>query len=242
MNDSMKLYYDSESHEFSLTSSNKNEVVCDANQREIDVEIKDDDKGFIFRIRTRTTSKKAPKREYVYVDIYINDVLLLPLSLSCRKAYIHYHFGEYEIIFQQWGAGQTKNRSAHTIMQKDENINWYILLSQICDICNNYESWIVQEIERLIVLLETNNRNKFWDISTFIELTRRYEGIVPSIIPVIHNFVDKYCLDSMKKIVDFIADHKMQVTDIQHKKKCGDIIWNYIKDYILVQVPKEAEL
>lgn len=239
MNDSMKLYYGNESHEFSLVPSNKNEVVYDANQGGKDIKIKDGD-NHVFRVRIRTTSTKAPKREYVYVDIYINNVLLLPLSLSCRKADTRYPFREFDIIFQQWGAGQTKNRSAHTIMQKDEEISWDVLLSQICEICNNYESWIIHEVNQLIVLLETNNENKFWDISTFIELTRRYEDIVPSIIPVIHKFVDKYCFEAMKKIVDFTAEHKMQNKDIQHKIKCGDIIWNYIKDYILVQVPKET--
>lgn len=241
MNDSMKLYYGNESHEFSLVPSNKNEVVYDANQGGKDIKIKDGD-NHVFRVRIRTTSTKAPKREYVYVDIYINDVLLLPLSMSCRKADIRYHFGEHEVVFQQWGAGQTKNRSAHTIMQKDRDVKWDALLSKICYICNNYERWIVQEMEQLIVLLETNHKNKFWDISRFIEMARCYEVLAPSVIPVIHNFVDKYSFSAMKNIIDFISDHEIQITDMQDKIKCGDIIWNYIKDYTLGHMFNKIEL
>lgn len=240
MKDSLRLYYDTALQKFSFIPNSNSENVFDACERGLHANLEDNFEQDSFRITMRTISTKAPKRRYVYVDIYINGVLLLPLSLSCRKAYIYYHFGKHEIIFQQWGAGQTKQRTAHTIMQKDENINWSILLSQICRICNNYEVWIVQETEQLTVLLENNKKNKYWDIATFIELVRIYEGLVPGIIPVIHTFVDKYCLNAMKNLIDSTAKHKMKIKDMQHKTKCGDIIWNYIKDYLLVQVPKET--
>lgn len=241
MDDNMKLYFDMDSHVFSLMPINSNKVVFDTNQGEIDVKLVGH-RGDVFRIRIRRIGTKAPKKEYVYADIIINDVPLLPLSLACRKAYIHYHFGEHEITFQQWGAGQTKNRSAHTIMQKDRDVKWHALLSKICYICNNYERWIVQEMEQLIVLLETNHKNKFWDISRFIEMARCYEVLAPSVIPVIHNFVDKYSFSAMKNIIDFISDHEMQITDMQDKIKCGDIIWNYIKDYTLGHMFNKIEL
>lgn len=239
MKDNLKLYYDATLHAFSTSQSNTNHVVFEANQKEDPANVKGNIECDYFRIRMHTTCTIAPQKEYLYVDIYINDILLIPLSLSCRKADINYHFKEHEITFQQWGAGNNANQQAHTIMLRDKELDWSILLSKICQICNNYESWITQEIKQLIVSLETHSRTKFWDIATFIELARRYDVIVPEIIPVYRDFVDKYCYQAINELASYIERQHLEnkhweSIDRNNKAIYGDILWKYIKDYILL--------
>ena len=87
---------------------------------------------------------------------------------------------------------------------------------------------IKQETKQLIASLETHNRTKFWNIATFIELARRYDVIVPEIIPIYRKFVDEYCFVAMSELIKHIESNRLNG---KRKAVYGDIIWNYIKDY-----------
>lgn len=169
--------------------------------------------------------------QWLWVDISVLGNLLLPISMSCRKADTRYHFSEHEIAFQQYGPGHNRGKSPHTYMQTSKDyIDWDKAFNNIVNICNNYSEWITQETKQLIASLETYNRTKFWDIATFIELARRYDVIVPEIIPVYRSFVDEYCFVSMSELIKHIESNRL---NRKRKAIYGDIIWNYIKDYCI---------
>ena len=81
--------------------------------------------------------------QWLWIDIYVHDVLLLPISMSCRKADVHYHFSEHEIAFLQYGAGHNAGKCPHTYMQARECVDWEEALKSVVNICNNYEEWII---------------------------------------------------------------------------------------------------
>ena len=169
--------------------------------------------------------------QWLWVDISILGNLLLPISMSCRKADTRYHFSEHEIAFQQYGSGHNRGKSPHTYMQTSKDcIDWDKAFNKIVNICNNYSDWITQETKQLITSLETYNRTKFWDIATFIELARRYDVIVPEIIPIYRRFVDDYCFIAMSELIKHIESNK---SNGKRRAMCGDIIWNYIKDFCI---------
>ena len=102
--------------------------------------------------------------------------------------------------------------------------------NKIVNICNHYRDWLTQETKQLIASLETHKRTKFWDIATFIELARRYDVIVPEIIPVYRRFVDEYCFAAMSELIKHIETNRLNG---KRKAMYGDVIWSYIKDYCI---------
>ena len=176
---------------------------------------------------------KRPQKEFIYADIYVHNILLLPLSLACRKAAVYYKFDEHQIAFKQWGAGQNSDKKVHTIVLRGKCLKWDELFNQIIAICNNYKEWVCFETEQLVQSMILHHKTNFWDIAMFIELIRKYEPIVPDIINIYQSLLNEYCPKAIKDLVDYIFNHKMKAEDKVHKARCGDIIWNCIKDFKL---------
>ena len=172
--------------------------------------------------------------QWLWIDIYVQDVLLLPISKSCRKADKLYHFSEHEIAFLQYGAGHNGGKHPHTYMQARKNVDWKEALDTLVDICNNYNDWILQETEKLIYLLRTYKKDYFVDIATLLYMIRKYDKIVPDIIPVYRKFVDKYCFQAMSDLVKRIENAQSNDVIKKNNANYGDIIWTYIKDYYLL--------
>ena len=234
MYEAIKLYYDWKKNYFSLSPSDGSIEVFQSHNRIGYEKGKDTISIDPFRIEITTNFyPQSPAREYIFVDIYINNVLLLPLSLACRKAAVHYHLGEHEIAFTQWGPGQNYGKAAHTIMQKKDKICWDNILLKICEICNDYNKWIENETATLIQSLLIHKKESYHDIATFIELVRRYDTIAPNIIPLYRIFVDDHCFHAMTQLVDSINNSILNELNKKYKASYGDIIWKYIKDYYL---------
>ena len=195
----------------------------------------------IFTIKIRRDNWSFSKEgdlHWLWIDIYVQETLLLPISKSCRKADSNYHFSEHEITYYQYGLGHNNGKSPHTYMQSRNRVDWEEALSNVVKICNNYQDWIVDEAERLISLLIAHNLTNSWDIATFINLARRYESIAPNIISVYQSFIDKHCFDAMKKIIEHIENRHMNNLNKETKAFHGDLIWNYIKDIYLSVTPE----
>ncbi len=232
MNESAILYYDKNNGLFSLTPSDNTIEAFKAHTKEGWKDGVDEIKLGDFKIVFHTNFyPKAPKREYIYVDIYVKEILLLPLSIACRKAAVLYHFSERQIAFVQ--CGTFKNTTPHTFVQREDSISWLKTFERICEICNNYRHWMLQETNLLISNLEAHSRTKFWDVAYFIDITRRYEIIIPEIVPAIIKFVDKLCFESMEALIDNLKGRNIVDSDKRLKAFCGDMIWRYIRDYKL---------
>ena len=177
--------------------------------------------------------------QWLWVDISVQGKQLLPISMSCRKADTQYHFSEHEIAFQQYGPGHNNGRPSRTYMQTSkDSIDWSDAFNTIAKICNNYSDWIVQETERLLSSLIAHKKYSFLDIATLLSMVRRYEGIVPNIIPVYRDFVDKYCYQAINELTCYIERRHSENKhwdsyDRNSKAICGDILWKYIKDFML---------
>lgn len=174
--------------------------------------------------------------QWLWIDIYVHDIILLPISMSCRKADIHYKFSEHEIAFLQYGGGHNNGMSPHTYMQARKNVDWDEALDSIVEICNNYNDWIIQETEKLLSSLSVHKKYTFRDIATLLCMVRRYDRIVPNIIPTYRKYVDGYCFGAMSELIKQIKE--TQLAKGKHYAIYGDIIWGYIKDYYL-DVPNE---
>ena len=175
----------------------------------------------------------SSKRECIRVKITVNGVLLLPLSMACRKACKNYHFSKHQIAFLQYGPGNNAGKEPVTIMKRGKGINWESVLYEICEVCNNYQQWIIKETKLLIATLSEHTRANFWNISTLLELVRTYESIVPDIIPIYRQYVDQHCFEAIKNLLEFIEIKQMDKLNKRCKRKDGDVIWTYIKDFYL---------
>lgn len=234
----MNLYYDNAKQSFTLHKTKTCETVFETYEREerigwskgVNPPIK---KGNVEIIIGTNFYPSSPKREYIGVRITVNGVLLLPLSMTCRKASKNYHFSKRQIAFLQYGPGNNDGREPMTIMKRGDEISWESVLYEICEICNNYQRWIIKETQLLIATLSEHTKARFWNISTLLELVRTYESIVPDIIPVYREYVDSYCFEAMTNILDCIKQQQKDNLNKSAKRKQGDIIWEYIKDYYL---------
>lgn len=119
------LYFNEDTKVFSKNPDESSAKIFETWQRDERLFRKEEFEYGPFRINICANFNPSyHKSEYIYVDIYVNGVLLLPLSIACRKADVLYHFGEREITFQQWGSGNNAGKSPHTLMQTMDDINW----------------------------------------------------------------------------------------------------------------------
>lgn len=238
----MNLYFDNAQKMFSICESETCECVFKTYNKEERVGWKEGRNPVIrkgpFEITIKTNFyPEVPKREELIVNITVNGVLLLPLSKACRKADVLYHFNKHEIAFTQYGACNNDGREPATIVQLRENINWENALIEICNICNNYKNWMVSETNSLLDSLLEHEKTGFNDIATLLELLQVYDVIVPDIIPIYKNFMDSYCIGAMRELLNYIEvrvnSNDLKEPDRNSKKKIGDFIWNYIRDFYM---------
>lgn len=114
----MILYYNHLDEEFTLNKSDTCEPVFETyggNERlSWSKGVNPIKKGNIeITIRTNFYSN-TPHLEFLGVNITVNGILLLPLSMACRKAVKNYHFNKHQIAFQQYGAGNNAGREPMT--------------------------------------------------------------------------------------------------------------------------------
>ena len=232
------LYYDKSKDEFTPNRSDNCEILFECYEREERIGL---DKGnnppikkgpFEITIKTNFYPQ-SPERQYISISITVNGILLLPISMACRKAVTNIHFSKHDIAFLQYGIGNNQGKEPVTIFQRNDEMNWDIALQEVCDICNNYEEWIIKETKLLIAKLREFSKTDFNSISTLLSLVRGYETIAPNVISVFRKFVDPHCFDAMRQLIIFIENNKMKALEKVAKKKRGDILWAYIKDYYL---------
>ena len=234
----MNLYYDNAKKEFTVRETATSEIVFETYEKDNRIGwskgsnpvIK---KGNIEVIIQTNFYPKSPKREYIYANILVNGILLLPLSMACRKAVVQYHFSKHSIAFLQYGAGNNEKMVPKTIFKRGDDINWEDLLCEICKICNDYKGWIIKETKSLISSLSEHKKTDLRDIATLLELIRVYESIVPEIIPIYRKYVDLHCIKTMKGLLDYIEKGNLDNLNKKAKKEQGDTIWTYIKDFKL---------
>ena len=238
----MKLYYDNTNSSFCLNKTSICDCVFEINDMNRRVGWKEGKNPVIrkgpFEISIQTNFyPKFPNREELIVNIAVNGILLIPISKACRKADVLYHFSKHEIAFFQYGAGNNDGREPATLVQLRDDINWERSLKEICNICNNYKNWVVSQTELLLSILLEQKKTSFNDIATLIDLVRVYDDIVPEIIPIYKDFIDSRCMSSMRKLLDYIEGHindkHLKTCDMNAKRKNGDLIWSYIKDFYM---------
>lgn len=232
----MYLYYDTNTQLFSLSDNGEKETVFETYRKEERVGRR---KGvnspieighFMIDIKTNFYPK-SPRYEYIAINVFVDGVKLLPLSMACRKADVNYYLGKDNISFQQYGAGNNKNKEPATIVLLRENANWSLALHTVCDICNNYEEWIGKETRNMISFMTVHGKIGFCEISKFIDMVRVYDIIAPSLIPVYRQFIGSRCIEAMKDLLEHITTHKMKENDKKMKFSYGYILWRYIEDY-----------
>lgn len=232
----MKLYYNKEEQAFTTRTTDSSVELFETHER---IGISNGKSTFSygrfsFEIFTNFYPK-APQREYIRLNIFVDGVKLLPISLACRKAYVNYHFNEHQISFVQLGAGQHIGITPHTYVKLGGSDGWREVLQQICLICNDYKKWMSRHILQLAQVLEENNLTRPWHLATFLSLTRRYECFGGLVKDSIQSFADKHCFNAMDNVLQLVATTKQPHNRMTKGGfgKDGDVIWCYIKDYWL---------
>lgn len=232
----MELYFNSTTNKFSTTQEESFDKVfesydCKRHEKETIEKFLG-----IFTIRIRRDNWEFAREgsiQWLWIDIYVQDILLLPISKSCRKADTHYHFSEHEIAFLQYGGGHNNGMSPHTYMQARKIVDWEEALNNVVNICNNYEEWVVNEARQLISTLTAHKKNNYWDICTLLGMCQRYDGIVPYIVAVYRGFIDEHCFHAMAELICYIEHNKKDEVNKKNMIASGDTIWGYIRQYHL---------
>ncbi|MBQ8051482.1 MAG: hypothetical protein IJ197_07930 [Bacteroidaceae bacterium] len=229
----MQLYFNSISNLFYTKSYNSQYGECIFTPHEIIERHKDTievaDGKFKIDIFTNFYGKEF---RYIRVKIYIDKVQLLPVSRMFYNNNRLYHEQNYKILtFRDYF---NKINGPYTFAFDFHSINWEDTLVKICDICNNYKSWQVNEVQLLIKKMSKMNLTHFYDLSKAIDYLRPYDDVIPDIGTIYKPFFNNYAIDAMKELQDWVAENK-QMSAINKKEKAheGDIIWQYIKDSIL---------
>ena len=237
MNKELQLYYNKTSREFTIIPSVNTIKIYDTHNREGFVNGRDEFVQDQFRFVIQSNFyPKSPKRQYVSVNIYINEVLLLPLSMSYRPNIKWWRYNLIEnIFFSEYNRHSGKvivyPKAPSTIVQLTDDINWEVLLLGICDICNNYREWISNEVNIIANKIAELPHLDWRRISEVISMMRIYDKIAPDIITSYHPLLDNIVLDAMKEFCEHIKNNTFETERQQFLKK-GEVIWQYIKDYI----------
>ena len=234
--DFYSLYYDSNLGKFSLSEDSTNELVfTPSNKIGWTKGINPPIRCGIFDILICSNIyPMAPKKEYIFVDIKVNGVLLLPIKKSLRCSGSYWHIGLNELSFVQYGPGNNYGKSPHTIFNNNP-LNWNDVLLQICIICNDYKNWVFNEMTDLIRMVKQHELTHYWHISNLISIVRMYDEIVPECIPVYRSYLDQNCIVVFNELIDFIYNKLPKINSKELTSKnvlnAGDLIWKYIKDY-----------
>lgn len=245
MTDNLKLYYNARTKKFSLFQTSENKVVFETHYREGKDKGKDDIKQDTFRIEVRTNFwPQAPQREYIYVNIYINNILLLPISKAWRKVSYYKINVIYDVFIEEWGNNigvvNCYPTTPSTIVllrkrAKGKEFNWFEVLSSICHICNNYEKWIEQEVEEFVIEMQKREKVYWRRLVSAISVIRTYDTLVPEIKNIYRPIFDYRVIDGIRTICDNLE--KVQMDKSMSKtyliKTEANILWAYLNDYLI---------
>lgn len=250
------FYYDYQTKQFSLKETSSNEVVFDTHERIGIANGKDEFSCDFFRFEIRTNFyPKASHKEFIWINVYVYDALLLPISEATEKG----RFNKEYISKAQYGKDNYRLYGGgvlapHTVVISNQDGSWesnydhawIYALAKVRDICNNYQSWILRETKKLISNLCTSDLVKDpFQLHTLVEMTENWPLVCPDVVGLLHPLVGNYCLDRMAALIQ-----KIQMLDgttdkeanVQTLVKNGDLYWSYIKGLCLAFDTKQEEI
>ncbi|MBQ6079655.1 MAG: hypothetical protein IJK93_05180 [Muribaculaceae bacterium] len=241
------LFYDFQTKQFSLKETGSNEVVFDTHDRIGWTNGKDEFTCGIFRFEIRTNFyPTARHQEYIWINVFVHGVLLLPISLAAYNGRLDKKF----ISMAQYGKDNYRLfgggfLSPHTVVMSNRDHSWSTnydhvwigALANVRDICNNYKDWMLREIRKLISSSATIGlENNPYHLRTLLELTENWSLVCPYVALHLQPLVGNYCFERMAALVQRIQTLD-KTTDgqenVQTLVKNGDLYWNYIKGLCL---------
>lgn len=248
------LYYDHQTKQFSLKKTDSNEVVFDTHDRIGWSNGKDEFTCDIFRFEIRTNLyPTARHQEYIWINVFVHDVLLLPISLAAYNGRLDKKF----ISIAQYGKENYRIfgggvKSPHSVLLSNRDLSWSTnydqvwidALATVRDICNNYKNWMTREIQKLISNSGIGLEKDTYRLHTLLELTENWSLVCPEVAQHLQPFVSNYCFDRMAALIqriqmlDETTDGKAKVQKLVEN---GDLYWNYIKGLCLAFDTKQEE-
>ncbi len=245
MTDKLSLYYDEHSQVFSLAPTSENKVVFETHNREGWDNGKNEIMQDYFRIEIQTNFyPKALHREYIYVNIYINNILLLPISKAWRKVVSQNSSIIKDIFIEEWGNNigvvscYPKSPSTIVLLRKrakGNEFNWFEVLSSICHICNNYEKWIEKEVVEFVTKMQKCEKVYWRRLASAILLLRTYDTIVPNLSVVYRPTFDIKVLSAVQCLCSRIERTLTNEYSSQNKipRQEANVLWKYLTDYLI---------
>lgn len=235
----MDLYYNKTQKQFSLSPSDNSEIIFSEHaqkNKQTDVRITSDNiYKFVF-----DTKFGSEFYDYIRVKIFIGETLLLPISQ---------YFSEERLKYEQkppFPDNPTKRilyfryfqnyMGPYTLAQDNTNCSWVSIFGQICDILNNYQTWIDYEVQRLVDTLSSqfhsisSIENKLCTIANVIQLIQIYNHIEPHAITYSIRPISSLCIPLLKESIDIVFD--LNNAKRIKNKQSFDIIWSYAKEYL----------
>lgn len=237
------LFYDKQTKQFSLKETGSNEVVFDTHNRIGRTAGKDEFTCDIFRLEIRTNFyPKTRHQEYIWINVYVHNVLLLPISLAADNGRLDKKFiskAQYgKDNYRLYGGGYLL---PHTVVisnrdqswDSDYNRVWIDALAEVRDICNNYQTWMLRETQKLISNMGTFGMEKSpFHLQTLLELTENWSLACPETARFFYPLLGNYCFDEMSSLIQHIKElynSSSPQDQIQNLMKNGDSYWSYIK-------------
>lgn len=246
------LYYDKQTKQFSLKETDSNEVVFDTHNRIGWSNGKDEFTCDIFRFEIRTNFyPTARHQEYIWINVFVHDVLLLPVSLAAYNGRLDKKFisrAQYgKDNYRLFGGGIMPPRTV-VMSNRDQSWStnydrvWINALVTVRDICNNYKDWMLREIQKLISNSGIGLEKDTYRLHTLLELTENWSLVSLEVAQHLQPFVSNYCFDKMASLVQ-----KIQMLDeatdgsanAQKLVENGDLYWSYIKGLCLAFETKQ---
>jgi hypothetical protein len=210
------LFYDENSHQFSTKKTSTNECVFlsyDGSEKEHIGWGKKNNETTIIKgnvkiiIRTNFWPERV-KREFFYANIYINDILIRPISHCSYKQ----------------GNVSVPN---YTVEMTHENFDWDVFLKEVCNICNHIDAWLIHELESLLANLPNDNSYLVEQVK-ILKLLRNYDSLNDFYVEKYRPHFDflLFNMDNVRPYLESILSN-----GLQSSKDTFDTIWSYIKDY-----------
>ena len=210
------LFYDENSHQFSTKKTSTNECVFlsyDGSEKEHKGWKKNPDettisKGNIKIIIKTNFCPERVKHKFFYANIYINDILIRPISHCSYKQ----------------GNVSVPN---HTVEMTHENFDWDVFLKEVCNICNHIDAWLIHELESLLANLPNDNSYLAEQVK-ILKLLRNYDSLNDFYVEKYRPHFDflLFNIDNVRPYLESILSN-----GLQSSKDTFDTIWSYIKDY-----------
>lgn len=235
----MDLYYDKNQKQFSLSPSGNSELIFSEHtkiNKQTDVRTTSDNiYKFVF-----DTKFDSEFYDYIRVKIFIGETLLLPISQYFSDEKLNNElkppFPDNPIKRIHYFRYFQNYVGPYTLAQDNTNCSWVSIFRQICDILNNCQTWIDNEVRRLVDTLSlqfhsiSSIENKLCTLANVIQLIRLYEQIEPHVIAYSIRPISVLCFPVMREGIDVVFD--LNNTKRIKNKQSFDVIWNYAKDYL----------